>query len=477
MTIKTLKALRSIIDDSIDKLEAFYAAKNLDFPDLDEPYSTSPSEAALGDPEIVETVNAVVGASYQLIASVRTPFIHVIDTIFAYTLSSCVRVAEESNTPEILREAGPAGLHVNDIAAKNGLEPTKLARVLRVLASHHIFREVKPNVFATNRVSSYIDTGKPSEYLFSPDADKHSGTSGVAGFIDHVTDEVMKANAHLWETMSSPEKGHSFDALHAPLQEWSKTDQQFFWWIELPGNEKRLLRYSAAMRATSLWNSPDAILHGFDWASLTPNDVLVDVGGGTGMPSMYIARAFPDVRIVIQERDQVCEHGIAYWKGAFPEAINSGRVQFQAHEFFQPQPTLPTNTPASVYLLRTVLHDWPDHECVRILKNLRAAATPKTKLLIGDFMIPYACPDDSVAARTIPGAKTSAAPAPLLANFGKGSATSYALDMAMFTNFNAQERTLAQLAELCQQTGWKPIQAHRRDDTPFGFLVSEPIPV
>lgn len=477
MTLKTLLSLREIIDSSIDHLQSHYASKNLDLPDLNEPYSTSPSEAALGDPEIVETLNALVGASYQLIATVRTPFIHVMDGIFAYTLSSCIRVAEEGNVAEILREAGPSGLHVNDIAAQNGLEPTKLARVMRLLASHHIFREVKPNVFASNRISSYIDTGKPASYLFSPNADKYSGTSGVAGFIDHVTDEVMKANSHLWETMSSPEKGHSFSAVHAPLQEWSGTDKQFFWWIELPGNERRLLRYSAAMRATSLWNSPDAILHGFDWAGLTPEDVVVDVGGGTGMPAMYVARAHPHVKIVIQEREQVCEHGIAYWNEVFPEAIKSGRVQFQPHEFFQPQPTLPTNTPASVYLLRTVLHDWPDHECIRILQNLRAAAAPKTKLLIGDFMIPYACPDDSVAARTIPGAKTAAAPSPLLANFGKGSATTYALDMAMFTNFNGQERTLAHLADLCQKTGWKPVQAHRRDDTPFGFLVSEPIPV
>ena len=33
-------------------------------------------------------------------------------------------------------------------------------RVLRYLATNHIFREVEPNVFAHNMISSLLDTGK-----------------------------------------------------------------------------------------------------------------------------------------------------------------------------------------------------------------------------------------------------------------------------------------------------------------------------
>ena len=32
--------------------------------------------------------------------------------------------------------------------------------ILRLLATHHITREVRPNVFANNRISSVIDSGK-----------------------------------------------------------------------------------------------------------------------------------------------------------------------------------------------------------------------------------------------------------------------------------------------------------------------------
>lgn len=37
-----------------------------------------------------------------------------------------MRLFEASHTPEILREAGPAGLHVDSISEKNGVNKTKL---------------------------------------------------------------------------------------------------------------------------------------------------------------------------------------------------------------------------------------------------------------------------------------------------------------------------------------------------------------
>lgn len=59
------------------------------------------------------------------------------------------------------------GLHVNDIAAFTDVNPGKLARVLRVLATKHIFREVAPDVFANNRLSSVLDTRKDVRDILS----------------------------------------------------------------------------------------------------------------------------------------------------------------------------------------------------------------------------------------------------------------------------------------------------------------------
>lgn len=43
------------------------------------------------------------------------------------------------------------------------------------------------------------------------------------------------------------------------------------------------------------------------------------------------------------------------------------------HDFFSPQPShmLQLPSPPKVYLLRFVLHDWFEDDCVKILKNIR----------------------------------------------------------------------------------------------------------
>jgi hypothetical protein len=41
------------------------------------------------------------------------------------------------------------------------------ARILRLLATNYIFTEVTPDVFANNRLSSALDTGKPVEELLA----------------------------------------------------------------------------------------------------------------------------------------------------------------------------------------------------------------------------------------------------------------------------------------------------------------------
>ncbi|KAI8632107.1 O-methyltransferase-domain-containing protein [Xylariaceae sp. FL1651] len=102
--------------------------------------------------------------------------------------------------------------------------------------------------------------------------------------------------------------------------------------------------------------------------SLGQGATVVDVGGGNGHIEAGIARLIPDVDFVIQDRPSneeparqlIEQHGLA------------GRVQFQAHDFFAPQPALPGPRTASAYLLVRVLQDWADADCARILKPLVA---------------------------------------------------------------------------------------------------------
>ena len=67
--------------------------------------------------------------------------------------------------------------------------------------------------------------------------------------------------------------------------------------------------------------------------------------------------------------------------------------------------------------VRAILHDWPWDKCRTILKVVREAAGPSSKLIVFDMMMPYACEYTGPFADVVNGEK---APYPLLANLGLG---------------------------------------------------------
>ncbi|KAL6641777.1 hypothetical protein ACP70R_019958 [Stipagrostis hirtigluma subsp. patula] len=100
---------------------------------------------------------------------------------------------------------------------------------------------------------------------------------------------------------------------------------------------------------------------------------LVDVGGGDGTMAKAIARAFPHVRCSVLELPRVVD--------AMPA---DGTVEFVAGDMMDFIP------PADVVLLKFVLHDWSDEDCVRILKRSKEAIStkvPKGKVIIIDIVV------------------------------------------------------------------------------------------
>jgi hypothetical protein len=61
------------------------------------------------------------------------------------------------------------------------------------------------------------------------------------------------------------------------------------------------------------------------------------------------------------------------------------------------------------------MHDWSDEYCLTILKHLRAAAGPKTQLVIVEQVMPSV--SEEPATREIPGAELPAPPQPLLRSY------------------------------------------------------------
>jgi hypothetical protein len=124
------------------------------------------------------------------------------------------------------------------------------------------------------------------------------------------------------------------------------------------------------------------LTRGYDWAGLGSGPV-VDVGGGNGWIAIAIARQFPDLHFVVQ--DVPTNEAVVY--RATPADLKD-RVRFQAQDFFAPQPADDQPVPKA-YLLKSVLHDWPDADCVSILRNLTPAMEAHgTKLFIVDRVLP-----------------------------------------------------------------------------------------
>ena len=94
-----------------------------------------------------------------------------------------------------------------------------------------------------------------------------------------------------------------------------------------------------------------------------------------------------------------------------------------AHDFFAVQPV----KNAAIFLLRNIIHDWADKYCIQLLRKLREAATPDTRLMIVDNLMSYACRNKELD--KIPGAQPAPVPAPLLPNGGYSSVIAYYEDI------------------------------------------------
>ncbi|KAK9051268.1 hypothetical protein SSX86_027895 [Deinandra increscens subsp. villosa] len=102
-------------------------------------------------------------------------------------------------------------------------------------------------------------------------------------------------------------------------------------------------------------------------------DSIVDVGGGTGTIARAIVEGFPDIRCICFDLPHVI-NGL----------VGSKNVSYAGGDMFQ---TIPT---AHAVLLKWILHDWNDEECMKILKKCKEAIPSKEnggKLIIIDMVV------------------------------------------------------------------------------------------
>jgi len=219
-----------------------------------------------------------------------------------------------------------------------------LQRVLRHLVCKGVFTEPTPGQFALNETARglldpvFLDLG------------------GIGGRIAYAWGSLLRAvrtgapayheifGLPFWEDLQAhPEVAASFDAL-----------------------------MGSAGHGTP---DPEVLLTG-DWEKVK---TVVDVGGGTGALLVEILRARPQIQGILVDFPAT----VARAGSILQEAGVSGRVRTVGQSFFDPLPA-----GADLYLLKSILNDWPDQEALLILSRCAEAARPIGRLVILGGVLP-----------------------------------------------------------------------------------------
>ena len=118
-------------------------------------------------------------------------------------------------------------------------------------------------------------------------------------------------------------------------------------------------------------------------------DCIMDVGGGYGALLIEILRANPPLQGMVYDLEAIGPGALRYLE----EADLGGRGGFVAGSFFESVPR-----GVDCLLIKYILHDWSDADCLRILRNCRTALEPGAAAIVIERIVPdiMSTQDDAV---------------------------------------------------------------------------------
>lgn len=263
-----------------------------------------------------------------------------------FLISSAISAVVRLNIAETI---GDGEMAVDALAGKVGANADALNRVMRLLASMEIFKQVRERTYANNDGSAAFRTG---------------ADGSQRGFIEFFTDPFhMKMYADMVPTIKDgrPAVEHV-------------TGKNCFEWMKDDPEEQR--RFDDAMTDLSKRSVP-AILKAYDFSGI---DTLVDIAGGHGMLLTSILQQYPQMKGVLFDLPHVASGA----QKRIDEMGLTARCSTTGGDFLKSVPA------ADAYIMKHIIHDWDDERCVVLLKNCRSAMRDSgaRKLLIVEMILP-----------------------------------------------------------------------------------------
>ncbi len=252
--------------------------------------------------------------------------------------AQAIHAAAKLRIAELLA-SGPRS--ASALAAEAGADASALERLLRALSTFGIFSLTPDGSFANTPLSEQLSSGHPQSQrdaaLFLP-----------AAFL-------WRPVGELYESVRTGEPAFPL-IFGKPFFEY------------LAANPQDAAVFNAAMTQGIAYTSP-ALLAAYDFSRFR---CVVDVGGGEGALLREILSATPGLEGILFDMPQA----VAQAGGVLTDNI-APRCRIVGGSFFESVPA-----GGDLYILKGVIHDWPDEDAVKILRTTRRAIGPAGTLLL-----------------------------------------------------------------------------------------------
>lgn len=221
------------------------------------------------------------------------------------------------------------GMSAGDISERTGCDPDVLSRLLQTLALCGVFTRDENGHFSLTEQFAPLRTDHPQS---------------VRNFCILIAETYGDAFGALLDTVRTGDSGFH-RVLGTPLYEFLESNPETG---QL--SDAAMVELARPMAAS--------LAHRYDFSAVR---TVIDVGGGDGTMLAGILARHPHLRGVCVDRPSVCARAGATLRASADDRI-ADRIAFRPADIFDEVPD-----GGDRYLLKNVLHDWPEDACVRIL--------------------------------------------------------------------------------------------------------------